>query len=546
MSKPNDNMQIIYDIYEKATKTPAQYKRGGKLWETKAFKEWKKITNSGFQSISQIEKHIAKLIVDKYHIITFEETDEVCLYRNGVFLRNTISRANIRKEIFKIVSEEFDEYKENLSKRAMIIEFIKNMTFYPMEEFGLKEDIINLKNGIILYKDDKLKFIPHHVLEERKEILYTFTQFPICFDKSANCPTINKVLLDIFDKDQLIDIMEFISYVLFPTLRFDKALMLQGPRDTGETTFLNMLKQFLGRNNISQLELYRLAKRFQVENLRFKVANISDDLAPLPFRYSACSWIKKLITNRYLEGELKIIQGNKAWINNCKLICACNILPEPDDKTDAWWKRWIGISCINQFVGKNKDKRFKDMKWSEEEMSGLLNRCLQAWFRLNKRGGFRDKWNNPDYVRLWWMSNIDPVFEFVDKYCYIGKSWLSIDYEEFINKFNKRRKERGLKELSKSLITRGLKHIDDRIIKKKINIKSNPESSGHSYTYIGWAEIVEPGLVEFVKKHVDTPNGKEKIEKWKKLKLEEERRKRAFENLEDGEEVDHADIFEPF
>ena len=44
--------------------------------------------------------------------------------------------------------------------------------------------------------------------------------------------------------------MEFLSYILFHTLRFDKALMIQGPRDTGETTFLNMLKQFLGKKNI--------------------------------------------------------------------------------------------------------------------------------------------------------------------------------------------------------------------------------------------------------------------------------------------------------
>ena len=144
MSEPNDNMQVIYDIYEKATKTPAQYKRGGRLWETKAFKEWKKITNSRFQSISQIEKYIAKLIADKYHIITFEETDEICLYQNGVFLRDKISKAKIRKKIFNIANNEFSEYQESLGKRGMIIEIIKNMTFYPMEKFGLKGDLINL------------------------------------------------------------------------------------------------------------------------------------------------------------------------------------------------------------------------------------------------------------------------------------------------------------------------------------------------------------------------------------------------------------------
>ena len=489
--------------------------------------------------ISQIERTIAKLITDKFTIITFEETDEICLYQNSVFLRNRISRAKIRKEIFDIVSEKYPEYQENLSKRAMIIEIIKNMTFYPMEKFGLKAEIINLRNGIIKYENNKLKFIPHSILKKRNMILYTFIQFPIYFDKNAKCPTISKILEDIFGLDQYIDVIEFVSYVLFPTLKFDKGLILQGPRDTGETTFLNMLKQFLGRKNYSQLELYKLAKQFQVENVRFKAANICDDLAPLPFRYSACSWIKKLITNSYLAGEMKGIQGNKDWINVCKLICACNILPEPDDKTDAWWKRWIGISCVNQFIGKNKDTRLKDLKWSQEEMSGLLNKCLIAWLRLNRRGGFREKWNNPDFVRLWWMSNIDPVFEFVDKYCMVGNAGDEIDYEEFISKFNTSRKERGLKILSKSLITRGLIQVNENIKKKKINIHSNPESSGHSYTYIRWAEIVDPQYVEFLNK----PNVNKKIEKWKALKIEDDKKKRAFAHLEDGQEVDYADVF---
>ena len=546
MAETNENRQELYNIYSAQFRRPATYPRGGREYETRAFQDWLRQRNSGFQSISQMEKYIAKLITNKYHIITFEETDEMCLYQNGVFLRNTISRAKIRQEIFKIVGEEFDEYQETLSKRGMIMESIKNMTFYPMEKFGLKGDIINLKNRVIIYNDKTHKFtsMSHKKYEESNGPLLTFIQFPIYFDKNARCPTINKVLKDIFGKDQLVDVMEFVSYVLFPTLRFDKALMLQGPRETGETTFLNMLKQFLGKNNISQLELFRLAKRFQAANLRFKSANIADDLAPLPFKYSACSWIKKLITNRYLEGEIKNVQGNKDWINRCKLICACNKLPYPEDQTEAWWRRWIGISCINQFIGKNEDKRFKEMKWNKKEMSGLLNKCLIAWLRLNKRGDWREKWQDPDFIKLWWMSNIDPVFEFVNKYCNVGKSWYSIDYEEFINRFNEHRKERGLKELSKSLITRGLRNINDNIIKKKINIISNPESSGHSYTYIGWAEIVDPGLVEFVKKHVDTPNGKVKTEKWKNLKLEEEKKKRAFKDLADEKEVDEADIFD--
>ena len=450
---------------------------------------FKKLKESQNESIPiyQIERTIAEYITNKYTIITFETTDEICLYKDGVFLTNKPSRAKIRKEILRIVKEKYQEYQETLSKRAMIFEIIKNMTFYPMEKFGLEANIINLRNGIIQQKDNRMIFKSHGLLKREGIILYTFNQLPVYYNKNAKCPILDKILPEIFGNDQLIDVMEFISYVLVHTLDYDKAIMFQGPPKTGKTTFINMLTQFLGRRNISGLELYRLSKPFQVENLRFKMANISDDVAPLPFRYGACSWIKKLITNAYLEGELKNVQGNKDWINYCKLICACNRLPIPEDDGDAFWRRWIGISCINQFKGKIRNSKLKLMKWSKEEMSGFLNKCVIAWRRLYKRGEFREKWeSDPDFIKLWWMSNIKPVFEFVNKYCNVGDPDQSIDYEDFINCFNKYRNDRGLKELSKTLITRELNKIHDRIKVIKVNVSSNPLSSGHKYHYIGW------------------------------------------------------------
>lgn len=494
-------------------------------------------------TIYQIERTIAEQIVNKYTIITFDETGEMCLYGNGVFFRSKVSKAKIKREIFNIVINKYPEYQERMGNRSMILEIIRNMTPYSMDKFYLRRELINLRNGIILQKENGLIFKSHDILKREGKILYTFNQLPVDYKRGAKCPILDKILPEIFDKDQLIDVMEFMASTIFQSIRFNKAIIFQGPRDTGETTFLNMLTVFLGRKNISEHELYRLAKPFQVENLRFKIANISDEVINITLDKVACGRIKKLITNRYLGGEMKGIQGDEDWINYCKLICACNELPIPEDDSDAWWKRWIGISCINQFTGKKEDPKFKDMVWSKEEMSGFLNKCVIAWRRLHKRGKFRAKWKDPDYIKRWWMYNIKPVFKFAKDCCMVGNAGDRIDYEEFINKFNTRRKERGLTILSKSLITRELLRYDENISKKRVNIGSNPESSGYSYTNIRWADIMDPQYVEFAKIQLEKPKTKEKIEGWEKLKADKERKKRAFVHLEDGQEVDHADIF---
>ena len=202
--------------------------------------------------VKQIEKDIAKIIINKFTIITFEEdSKQMLLYENGVFLKAGVSLSKIKQEILKIVSDKFDKYQETLSKRGMIIETIKNMTPFPMLNFKLDRLIINLKNGAIIHRKDGLKFITHANLKRRGIILYTFIQFPIYYKKGAKCPTINKMMLDVFGNNQIIDVMEFVAYILMPTIEYDKGMILQGPPDTGETTFLGLVKKFIGRKNIS-------------------------------------------------------------------------------------------------------------------------------------------------------------------------------------------------------------------------------------------------------------------------------------------------------
>ena len=442
--------------------------------------------------VKQIEKDIAKIIINKFDIITFEEdSKQMLLYENGVFLKAGVSLSKIKQEILKIVSDKFDKYQETLSKRGMIIEIIKNMTPFPILNFKLDGLIINLKNGAIIHRKDGLKFITHTNLKRRGIILYTFIQFPIYYKKGAKCPTINKMMLDVFGNDQIIDVMEFVAYILMPTIEYDKGMILQGPQDTGQTTFMNLIKKFLGRKNYTMKELFTLGKQFQMANLRNKAAIIADDLTYKSWKEITCSRMKRIITNDQLNSGIKFVQGDEDWWNRCKVLCAGNKLPDPVDKSDAWWKRWIVIFCLNRFKGKNRNTSLKSKIWSDEDKSGFLNECIRAWFRLYNRGSFRKKWLNPDYVKKQWLSNISPVPKFIDKYCNYDDINQSIDKKEFDNKFNEKRKENGLIEYTGNLITRKLVLFDEKLRPRKVNKESNPKSSGWKIIYLGWNGLLE-------------------------------------------------------
>lgn len=270
------------------------------------------------------------------------------------------------------------------------------------------------------------------------------------------------------------------------TVKYQKALMLYGPTKSGKTTFLLMLYAFLGRKHVSEVSLQDLWRPFQAANLRDKLANIHDDLDLKKIHY--VGMFKKIVTNKYLSSEVKNVQKHVEWINRTKLSFSCNRLPQPKDVGDDFYSRWILVPCFNQFIGDNKDPDKLKKITTPEELSGLFNKIIEAWTRLEDRKGFSKEWNDIDHVKGIWEMDINPVKLFVDKYCDVGKSEYEVDYELFHDEIRKYRKKHNVKEISKTMCTKSLKMIDERIKKKRVSIKFNPDSSGNKYVYIQFNE----------------------------------------------------------
>lgn len=449
----------------------------------------------------QPELTIANYILENYGVKTIRETDQLCLYENGVF--RVDENGSIFNEIITPIMKQCEVRKTNDSgdvfmpyhisryKIAEVKNLMKAETYVSITEFDKDPNRINVKNGhLVLRKNNEGElewtFFSHFAHNENPYL--SLIQLPVYYDADAENLDMDHTISEIVGFEDVPFIYEIFAYCIMPTVKFGKCFLFYGPTRTGKTTLLNILVQFLGRSLIANKSPYTIDKRFQLANTRGKFVNFFDDIAYGKINQKIVGVLKRFATNIYMSGELKGIQGDVEWRHFCKMVISGNETPEvPEKLDDSFWNRWVLVGFYNKFSNDKKDPDLRERKWSDKEKSGLLNKLLEGWIRLEERGGFEDKWNDIERVKELWQLDHNPISSFVKENCRFGEE-LQVDYELFYKELTRYREEKGGKEVSKNIITRSLKKIKEYIDTKKVNTKAHPHSSGRAYTGIDFKD----------------------------------------------------------
>ena len=143
-----------------------------------------------------------------------------------------------------------------------------------------------------------------------------------------------------------------------------------------------------------------------------KYANIAADLPDKPLQYTGT--FKMLTGGDMLTAEFKFKQGFP-FRNYAKLIFSANKLPETNDDTDAFFRRWLLPVFPNTFSGKKAKSKAALVAelTTDEELSGLLNKALEGLKRLKETGAFS---NAPtvEQLRALYTAKSSPVRAFVN------------------------------------------------------------------------------------------------------------------------------------
>ena len=344
---------------------------------------------------------MGQYFIEKYDLINI--VGNLYRYINGVFVNDGLEF--IRKEIQLQLEENWKK-----SYADEVVTWIMDYCNIEIDDLPKNEYFINVRNGMLnILTDELLEHSPSYM---------SLVQLDVDYNPKAKCGRMDKFMAEVFPKDTISVIWEYMGYILLNNLNLKKFMLFVGDGDNGKSIWLSVIEQVLGEHNLSHEPLQMLANdKYSVSQLFGKIANINADLDEEAIKRTGT--LKMLTGGDKVRGEQKY--GHPFYFKNtAKLVFSANQLPTVTDYNEAYFNRLMIINCPNRFVGDNADPMLIDKLTTDEAKSYWLNNALEGARRLleNKKFTFSKtiEDNNMNY-----RFSADSVTEFIHTCCEVSE-----------------------------------------------------------------------------------------------------------------------------
>lgn len=393
----------------------------------------KNIKVSEFSKYLIKEKHICKI------------NNQLYIFNGEIYLTGKL---NIEKAMI--------EYIPNIlsAKRIEVYKMLELIA--PHKEYA-DENYIAFKNGIYNLETEQL-------MDFNPDIIVT-NQIPHEYNSNVYNEYMNNILNTWVNnnKDTRLLLEECIGMCMYRSNKIGACFILTGTKDNGKSTFINMLKALLGKDNYSSIGLHDIERRFRNFNIVGKLANLGDDIGD---EYIAkTEMFKKLVTGETVQLEQK---GKDVidYDNYAKLIFNANEIPNIKDPTGAVIdKRIIYIPFNTTFTAKNKDVNLsKKFKTDESLMTTLINYGLSGIKRVVTNNQFS---TSEESIKLKeeFKKNNDIVYMFIEDY---GKeNIINMDEPLILFAYQEFCKSNNSPSCSQKILRSGIKRILNCEVKRR-------------------------------------------------------------------------------
>ena len=240
---------------------------------------------------------------------------------------------------------------------------------------------LNFKNGVL--NMNNLEFSQHSELFGFKYVL------DYSYDQDAKCPKWLKFIDDVtLGRQELKDVLqEYVGYCLSgedPSFG-QKAMILVGDGRNGKSVFLDTMKQLVGIDNYSNLNLEEIkneANRYQMDG---KLFNVAEETPINSLKDSTL--FKTLVTGGDMIVKVLYKQPYKTKCMT-KIIVSCNDLPSSFDSSYGLYRRMLLVPFDLQITDKLDKKNIRNELWTE--LPGIFNWAIEGYRRFKKQKSFSD------------------------------------------------------------------------------------------------------------------------------------------------------------
>ncbi|MFB6115871.1 MAG: phage/plasmid primase, P4 family, partial [Candidatus Nanohalobium sp.] len=250
---------------------------------------------------------------------------------------------------------------------------------------------------------------------ERKD--YLTSKIPVEYDLQEAAPEKFIEFLEDVTRNQedMKKLQEFIGYCLMTeTAKYEKALMILGPTDSGKSVFLDVVRELIGPENIAQQSLQDLTngRKWGLANLVGKIANIDHDLDPEAIE--DIGTVKKITSGNPITVEPKWEQPYD-YTPTAKHMFSANRTPARDKEDEAFYNRWLTVVFPRSIPREDQDPQLVEKLTEEKELKRILNWAIAGYHRLESQGKFTGE-NGPYATREIWKEWGNSVERFITKF----------------------------------------------------------------------------------------------------------------------------------
>lgn len=291
------------------------------------------------------------------------------------------------------------------------VETLKYLEIITPEETQVADaNLIAFRNGLYdLATDELLPFSPDHVITNMIPWDYNPEAYSELCDK-----TLNKISCQDDEIRALLE--ECIGYCFFRQNELSKSFFLTGSGSNGKSTFLDMVKNVLGRPNYVSLDMDELGERFSTTTMFGKLANIGDDISDEFLQGKVIAQFKKIVSGNDIKAENK---GQDAYFfkPTVKLLFSANEIPRMRNKGFEAIKRRLVIIPFNAKFSKNDDDFDAGITWKlkkQDVAEYLIKLGIEGLKRVLTNQGFTESQKVKDEVDNFEKDN-NPILLFLEE-----------------------------------------------------------------------------------------------------------------------------------
>lgn len=349
---------------------------------------------------------IADLIIKENDIISYR--DSLFIYRDG-FFRN--EPESVEDKVIHVLNDicKGDNSDNMVKKKTDILTQIRTKTRVHVYPFNDYKNALPVDNGIIIFDFEAgtCELIDH----DPKEYKFNY-KIPVKHDQNVNNSVIDE-MLSIYTENPR-TLIQIPAQAFMQTMGhgpYKRAYLIHGEKDSGKTTFIELLEYLVGDEGFCDVSLDKLTQRFQIASIEGKVLNMHDDMGF--FTLNDTGMFKTLTGRRKHDIERKGVQPYTATLDGVHVFTT-NMPAKFDSRVkadEAFWERWYFITFNQKFGMKGN---FKAETFTPENMTAFLNVIIKEMLEIGKNNKLSTDVNLYE-TREKWMLAGNPLYKMVNE-----------------------------------------------------------------------------------------------------------------------------------